>query len=271
MHSRMALVMVALTSVGASAQRFDVASVRRNTSGDQGQRTLNLVPGGVRVINLPLSTILWMAHGVQQVQMFNVPSWATSESFDITAKAPEGTRVSLDTFRPMLVELLADRFHLKTHHEMRELPVYRLVRVRETALGPKMNPAAVDCAGRSPAAAGAEARAQATNCGATGRPGGISVHGMPLATLTRLLGPAVGRVVVDETGLTGNWDLDVDYTPEQIQGNAFPAGAPPAGSASTDAPSLFTALQEQLGLKLEAGRAAVDVIVIDNLARPTED
>ena len=235
--------------------RFDVASVKANRSGPVGIRTLSLVPGGLRVVNLPLSTILWMAHAVQQDQMINVPSWTTTEAFDITAKAPEGVQPSMDTFRPMLRDLLAERFHLQTHHETRELSVYRLLRLRADSLGPKLKPAAVDCTGRPPD--NAEARAAMRNCGAGPVPGGLRVHGMPLFALTRFLGPSIGRVVVDETGLSGNWDLDLEYTTEQVAGG--------------DGVSPFTAVQEQLGLRLEAGRAPVDVIVIDHLARPTED
>jgi len=89
-------------------------------------------------------------------------------------------------------------------------------------------------------------------------PGGISVHGMPITTLAGLIAPSVERVIVDATGLTGNWDFDLAFV-NQVQ------------DANGDAPSLFTALREQLGLKLEAGRAPVDVIVIDRLERPTPD
>jgi len=255
----MLLTALALSSGGVRLQaddpNFDVASVKPNLSGPTGIRTLTLVPGGLRVINLPLSTILWMAHGVQQDQVLNVPHWATTEAFDITAKAPEGARPSMDIYRPMLVDLLSDRFHLKTHRDTRELPVYRLIRLRETSLGPKLSPAAIDCTGRPPETA--EARANLRNCGAGPVPGGLRVHGMPLTVLGRFLGPALGRVVVDETGLKGNWDLDLEYTTEQVQGG--------------DGVSPFAAVQEQLGLKLEAGRAPVEVIVIDHLDRPTPD
>jgi len=241
--------------LAADEPRFDVASVKPNASGPVGNRTLSLVPGGIRVVNLPLSTILWMAHGVQQDQIVNVPSWATSEAFDIVAKAPEGTRPSMDVYRPMLRELLADRFHLQTHHETRELPVYRLLRLRDASLGPKLSPAAIDCTGRPPETA--EGRIAMRSCGAGPVPGGLRVHGMPLLVLGRFLGPVLGRVVVDETGLKGNWDLDLEYTTEQIQGG--------------DGVSPFTAVQEQLGLKLEAGRAPVEVIVLDHLDRPMPD
>lgn len=239
--------------------RFDVASVKRSRPANDGVSTLTVVPGGVRVINLPLSTILWMAHGVQQDQVVNVPSWAASENFDITAKVPAGAPLNMDTFRPMLVDLLGERFELKTHHEMRELPMYRLVRVRPDRLGPRLAAAEMDCTGRAAPAANSSRAAVLRNCGAGPTPTGFRVHGMPLLVLARIMGPTAGRVIVDETGLSGNWDLDLDFTPAQLQ------------PGPNDPPSLFAALQEQLGLKLEPGRAEVDVVVVDHLARPTED
>jgi uncharacterized protein (TIGR03435 family) len=246
-----------LLLVAALAAQFEVASVKPNHSGPEGIRTLTTVPDGLRVINLPLATIFAMAHRVQPNQIINMPSWAFSESFDITAKAPVGVQMSLDTFRPMLVELLVERFHLSTHRETRDLQVYRLVRLHDNALGPKLSPAVVDCTGRTAAPTTPDGRAQMRNCGAGPRPTGLSVHGMPVRTLASLLAPTVGRVVVDETGLTGNWDLDLEFTSDNAHG--------------ADGVSVFAALQEQLGLKLETGRAPVDVIVVDHIGRPTED
>jgi uncharacterized protein (TIGR03435 family) len=244
---------------------FDVASVKHNISGNQGIRTLTLVPGGVRVINLPLATIVGVALRLQPDQVAGMPSWAADESYDITAKAPEGTRVTIDVMRPMLQALLADRFQLKTHHELRELSVYRLVRVG--AIGAKLTRAAADCSGRTPPTA---PDGRQVKCGASARPGSMSIHGFPILTLAQFLGPAVGRVVVDATGIDGLWDLDLEYAADQVQGNLFPVPAD-AGPAPSDGGSLFTALQEQLGLRLETGRAPVDVTVVDNLARPVDD
>lgn len=144
----MALVAALALQAGPPA-RFDVASIKPNQSGPTGTRTLTLVPGGLRVINLPLSAVPWMAHGVQQDQIVDIPSWAKDEAFDITAK---GSNVTPETFQPMLVALLADRFQLKTHHEMRELPVYRLLRVDERSLGPNLQLADYDCAALATAA-----------------------------------------------------------------------------------------------------------------------
>ncbi len=237
----------------ASGQQFDVASVKPNQTGPAGMHSLMLVPGGVRIVSLPLSTILWMAHGVQLDQILNVPDWARTESYDITAK---GTGVTVDTFRPMLVSVLKDRFQLRTHPETRELPVYRLLRADERSLGPKLQLADYDCgaAGTSAVRPSPELAAKLRNCGAGPRPWGIAVHGMPLRAFTRFAGQAAGRVIVDETGIHGDVDLDLEFSNDNPEG-----------------PSLFTAVREQLGLKLEAGKAPVDVIVIDHIDRPTAD
>src|ERR1041384_2202012 len=113
MRTLMLLAALAVGSAGlrAGETKFDVASLKPNNTGPgDGIHTLTLVPGGLRVINLPLGTILWMAHGVQQDQIVNAPDWAKTEWFDITARAPEGTPQSIDVYRPMLPELLPDRF-----------------------------------------------------------------------------------------------------------------------------------------------------------------
>jgi uncharacterized protein (TIGR03435 family) len=254
----------------ADLTRFEAASVKRNNSGNQGPRFLNPVPGGLRAVNLPLSTLLAIAHGVQADQVVDAPDWAKNENFDIIAKVPDGAALTMESFRPMLIDLLAERFQLKTRRASREMPVYRLVRVRENQLGPRLKPSPNDCsdARRGGGPAGPPPPNGAQPCGAFVRPGGLSVHGLPLVFFTRLLAPIAGRVIVDDTKLAGVVDLDMEFAPEVGNGAAGPQ--PPAGNGG-DAPSLFTALQEQLGLKLEASRAPVDVIVIEHLARPTED
>ena len=254
-----AVVQPALAQVPqpAGTLRFDVASVKPNQDGDVLPRNLSLVPGGVRVTNLPLSTILWMSYRVQADQVVEVPSWARSESFDIIGKAPAGVALNMDNVGAMLRDLLADRFRLSTRRELRELPVYALVQQKAGALGPRLKASGTDCLAGAPGGAPVApppTPPSPSACGATARPGSVSVHGFPLLTLARLVGPTVGRIVVDRTGLTGTWDLEIEFSADQ-----------------SDGPSLFTALQEQLGLKLEAARAPVEVVVIERLERPTPD
>lgn len=258
--------------------RFDVVSVKPNTAGDCPPCTLSLTPDGVRVSNLPLSTILWMSHRLQADQFVEVPSWARTENFDILGKAPAGVPITIDTVMAMMRDTLSERFQLKTRRDMREQPVYALVQMKQGAFGPKLAPAKGNCPGLGgpPGSATPPPPAQPTQptpamlrCGGTARPGYVGVHGLPLNALTRLIGPMVGRIVVDRTGLDGSWDLDLEFAPEGL--NPF-GGAPEAPArAPSDLPSIFTAVQEQLGLKLESTRALVEVVVIERLERPTPD
>ena len=261
----------------ADALRFEVASVKSNTAGACPPCNLALAPDGVRVNNLPLATILAMSHRLQADQIVDVPSWARIESFNIIGKAPAGVPLTIDNVMAMMRDLLAERFQLKTRREMREQPVYALVQMKPGAVGPKLAPANGDC----PSLNGSPGRGTAPlpaapptpamlRCGGTTRPGSVSVHGMPLNVFTRLVGPIVGRIVINRTGLEGDWDLDLEFTPE----GPNPPGGPPPGapaSAASELPSVFTAVQEQLGLKLESTRAPVEVVVIERLARPTPD
>jgi uncharacterized protein (TIGR03435 family) len=244
---------------GQKAQAFEVASIKPNRSDAPGVGGLGFAPGGIRARNQSPVRLLEIALSVQPDQVVGAPSWATNEGFDINAKV--GSNVAFNPMTmlgPMLFNLLESRFQLKMHHETRELNVYRLVRVRADRLGPKLAPAPIDACSPPAQTDAASLRVAARGCSAGPVPGGIDVHGMPLATLASLMGPSAGRVIVDATGLTGNWDLEIRF-------------AAPGQNADADSPSLFTALGEQLGLKLESGRAPVDVIVIDHVERPTPD
>lgn len=270
MASRTALALVCalllLQSVpDGQSKSFEVASIRRSDPAE-GNRYLAPEPGGrLRVVNLPVTTLVWMAYGVQSFQVVDGPAWAAADGYDIVAKAPDGTAVNMESFRPMLQTLLADRFQLKLRRETRDLPIYNLVLAnRDKALGTKLKRSAIDCTGNTPPPADPSLLA---SCGAWARPGGFSMGGMPIRVFTRLLSPAVSRVIVDQTQLAGTWDLEVSYTPDLTT-------APGAGGDArppSDSPTLFTALREQLGLNLEPGRGPVEVLVIESVARPTEN
>ena len=242
----------------SKALAFEVASIKPNTSDAVGVGGIGWGANDVRGRNQPPASLLRMAFGVQADQVINTPAWASSERFDINAKVAPGVVFNAMTmFQPLMRKLLEDRFQLKIHHETRELNVYRLVRVRSDRLGPKLAAAPANSCSAADQKETAAQIAAGRGCSAGPVPGGIRVQGMPLTT-TSLLAPSLERVVVDETGLTGNWDLDLTFV-TQVQ------------DANGDGPSLFTALEEQLGLKLESGRARVDVIVVDRLERPTPD
>ena len=271
------LVSTAALSAQSAPQpaRFEVASVKPNNTGDQCPCFLSPMPDGLRVINLPISTLLWMAHGVQADQVVDVPAWARRDRFDILAKGPAGMQMTMDAMRPMLRDLLAERFQLKTRRESREQPVYRLVQLKPGAPpGPRLKRGDFDCTRLGPPSPGQPAPAQpppAANtpvpCGAFVRAGGVTITNFPLAGLTRMMGPLTGRIVVDETGLEGPWSVELDFTPENIG----PPGGATAAPPPVDGLSIFTAVQEQLGLKLESGRAPVEVVVVERLERPSPD
>jgi uncharacterized protein (TIGR03435 family) len=271
---------------------FEVASIRRNTSGDGmiGFR-LGTGQGQVNLMNVPLRQLLVLAFGVQPYQIIGGPEWQTTERYDIVAKAESGNNAP-GQLNLMLQSLLADRFKLISHRETRELPVYYLTKARQDGkLGEGLKPASTDCGalGRGrpggppppptdgPRAGGPPAGAPPAGLGAGCRmmttPGRLIAAGQPLSLLTQSLANQVGRPVIDKTGITGNFDFELSFMPE---GRGAPVGPLPPGvpdlpPIDPNAPSLFTALQEQLGLKLESGRGPVEVVVIDSAQRPVED
>ncbi len=197
----------------------------------------------------------------------------------------------------MLRALLADRFRLTTHKETRELPIFALTFARnDRTLGPQLRRSATDCAalaaargrrgsGGQGAAGGPDGRGVAPavpmplapgerpSCGMRIGPGTIVAGGNQLSQFASVLSTWVNRIVVDRTGLTGGYDIDLQWTPDQMPfgfGGDRPAGAVPAPS-DPNRPSIFTALQEQLGLKLDSQKGPVEVLVIDHVEPPTED
>lgn len=261
-----------------AGQAFEVASVRPNNSGEP-RVLLGLQPGGrFSATNVTARLLIRQAYDVQDFQIVGGPDWLGSDRFDVVAKAPDDT-LSPELLRPMLRALLEDRFTLAASRETRDLPIYELVVARpDGALGQRLTPAAVDCAARRERRGGGPPPplpqpGEPIECGMMMGLGRITAGGIPLAELARSLSPQVGRVVIDKTGLTATYDFQLTYAPEQLTA----AGGPPllnGGTPSTvdpDAPNLFTALQEQLGLKLESRRGPVDVVVVERLERPEAD
>jgi len=235
--------------------RFDTASVKPNKSGAE-ERYIRIDPrgGSLTVVNLQLRALITFAYQIQSFQLEGGADWIASERFDILGK-PEREVPSTGAFfdghdplRMMLRTLLADRFKLVVHKETKELPIFELVLARQDGqLGPQLRPAAVDCAAQAAAAkAGTPPPASSGppgpgSCGMNMNPVSVSGGGVTLAMLANLLEGTVGRVVIDRTGLAGNWDLDVKYTPERSQ---LPPGVEPPVPIDWNGPSLFTALEE---------------------------
>lgn len=234
---------------------FEAASVKRNTSGETRMR-FETPPGRLTAVNVPLRFAIRQAWRVPESRVIGGPSWIDTERFDITATAPGIT--SGNENRILLRRLMMERFALAIHTETREMPVYALTSAKDGRLGPNLRPSTTDCTGKSAAVAGPR-----VVCGilVSQSPVAASLRG-GAATLTefiRLFGDFVDRPVVDESGLTGTFDLELEFT------------TTPAATPGSDLTVVFTALQEQLGLRLEPKRAQVDVLVVDSVSPPTPD
>jgi uncharacterized protein (TIGR03435 family) len=210
--------------------------------------------------------------------MFGWPDGIDTERYTITAKMPDGASVAAQ--QVAIRNLLKDRFKLVTHQETRELPIYNLVLARSDGrLGPALKESSAECqtaakeyfvAVRGGAPAQAPPAAIAKCVSSQPGIGKLGFNGQSISSLVTVLPQFVERKVIDRTGLTGLYDLTLKWTPEAIPSLlGLPQDPLPPGDP--DVPNIFTALQEQLGLKLEAGRGPVEVIVIDRLEKPTLD
>jgi uncharacterized protein (TIGR03435 family) len=270
---------------------YEVASVKANRSGS-GRVGFGNPPGQFTATNVPLRFLIQQAYRFMEFQVVGGPSWMDSERFDITAKTPRGAAdgtpgggVSPEANAAMLRALLADRFKLVAHIDTREMPVYVVTVAKgDGTLGPNLRASTVDCAARGRARGAAPPQmpqpGQPIECGmmmgfgpngSTIRAGG-SAFGELLRTITQNL----GRKVIDKTGLTGNFDIELQFVGDRPGMAGMPplpptAAGPSDPSATSNLPSLVTALREQAGLKLESERGPVEILVIDSVERPTED
>ena len=272
-----ALSIVALTARAQSPPTdfaFDVVSVKRNTSG--GPMLQRNTPGNIAMFNMPVRQLIRLAYQLQDFQIAGAPDWANTDRFDIEGRfepPPPGPPPQTPRMLLMLRTLLRDRFGMVARMETREMPILALRVVRaDGRLGPQLKPTAVDCAALN-AARGRGPAGGPPPCGSRVAFGQLLAGGMPISRLaTETLSQLTGRIVVDRTGLTGGYDIDLKWTPTPDQ---LPPGPPPPGielpQIDPNGPSLVTALQEQLGLKLDTERGPVDVLVIDRLQQPAEN
>ena len=259
-------VIAGIATARGQEPAFEVASVKVNTSGAPVSRIS--APDGTgrfETTNTSVRMLILNAYGIPGFQLVGGPSWVDSLHVDVVARgAASATRAEISA---MVRTLLAERFDLVVRRDRREMPVYALVVARDDRRpGPRMQASTTDCA--SAAAPGAPAPQTASGqllCTTRMSPFTINAGGMTMARLAQSLSGLVDRVVTDETKLPGGYDLQLAFTPERPP----PPGAPPP--ADPDAPSIFAALQEQLGLKLEARRGMVEMLVIDRIDRPKEN
>jgi uncharacterized protein (TIGR03435 family) len=260
-------IAIVATPLLAGQATFDAASVKPNRSGFPGGTT-DFRPGQFVATNQTLRFILSAAFNVEDFRIVGAPDWIDKDRFDIQARAT--SPVTRAEAMPMLRALLAERFSLKTHTEQREHPVYALVVSRAGALRAA---SATACVERGPQPRRV-APGELPSCGLLpARPGGLSGRSVPLELLATQLSPLVRRSVLNRTGLSGLFDIDLEWEIDEAQRAALTALLPdrPLAPANPDRPGLFGALQEQLGLKLDSIRAPVDVLVIDAVAHPTEN
>jgi len=244
---------------------FDVASIKPN-KGDSGTGGFRTTAESWQMLNGSISGLILSAYPTASDELVGGPQWVESDRYDVVARAAHVP--TPDEMRSMLRSLLAERFNFVGHYEMPERPIYALVLAnKEGRLGPQLRRIGIDCATFLASPAPLETRPVASN----GVPACyMEIEGTVAATVTSggmtmkslaksISGYAAGRFVMDKTGLDGYYEVTLRFTPQ---------GAP---SPSDDAPSIFTALQEQLGLKLEPQRAPVQVLVVDHIDRPSPD
>jgi uncharacterized protein (TIGR03435 family) len=266
MRTLLALVLGTSVAFVQSAPSFEVAAIRENTSGATGGST-RIQPGGRWIAtNISLASLITIAHGLNNDdRVLNVPDWTRRTLYDINAVGTPG--FANEHVPAALRALLRERFAMQAHVEPRESPVYNLTVMRtDGRLGPAMTPTTGNCRelaalrATNPAAANeaaAKAPASRVPCGIRYSNGGtlIEAGGVTAADLAIIVSGPAGRAVVDKTGLAGAYDVQLRHSGQD--------------AAGADAVSIFTAVQEQLGLRLEASTAPLDVIVVDSVSRPT--
>jgi uncharacterized protein (TIGR03435 family) len=281
-------------TTGPDAPRFEVASIRPNKDGTRGGGARTLPTGRVTTTNITLRRLIGMAYGLRMTDIVvGGPEWIHTEGFDVDAR-PEG-EVAVQRARLMLRTLLAERFKLAVRRESREMPVYALrLANADGRFGAQLQRPVGECVMAIPAFAQAAGPGDAARpdpaafgsqppLGKPGRRCGIAIEGpgtikagsTAIIGLITLLTPSLDRPVIDKTGLGGVFDFDLRYMGAAprldagLRGRGAPLSTTDAAPDPSDAPNVFTAVREQLGLRLDADRGPVDVLVVDGAERPT--
>jgi uncharacterized protein (TIGR03435 family) len=271
---RAVVALLILTFQVEKRLEFEVASIKPAAPDARG-RSIRPSPGGrVTISNMPLKELMTLAWRIQPYQIVGGPPWLDSAAFDISAKAQDTLKEG--DMQLLLQSLIEDRFQVVHHKETRELPIYALVVARKDGrLGPKLTETkeggctTLDPARPQPPPEPGQPLPR--NCGQM--QAGLKMIravGIQMSLLTPMLSRLLGRTVVDKTGLTGKYDLDIEWTFDEAIVLQLPPDVPKPVSDGSG-PSIFTALQEQLGLKLESQKGPVEVLVIDRAEKPTEN
>lgn len=267
----LALTLAAATALAQPAEvspSFEVASIRRTELLDGGR--FGAWPGGrFQMVNGTVESLITWAYNVRLPDLLvGVPDWVRTERYDVQAKAAD-PEASIPQRQLMVRTLLRERFNLQITHKQEIRPVYELVLARpDGRLGPKLKNIPIDCDAWFRDMIPGKPRVRPPSipdgvepCTTLSNPTSMTSGGTSIAALTSSLIYMVQRSVIDKTGLKGYYTYELEYEP----------GALVSERGTTTLPSIFTALQEQLGLRLEPGRAPVDVLVIDRIERPTPD
>jgi len=245
--TRIAAVLVVVASC-VSGQSFEVASIRPHVQSPSGAGTgrvgLSVSGSRLTVENLSLSGLITYAYDLKDYQVLGLPGWAESDRYDVSAKAEGDGELTRDSARPMMQTLLAERFQLKVHRGTKDTPVYELVIAKN---GPKFKES--------------KPEAQSTLSLRSGKGALMTVTKGSMAQLANQFSNrnGVDRPVLDKTGLTGGYDYKLAWS------------EPSATNADADVVSIFTAIQDQLGLKLEKATAPIEILIIDSAAKPSEN
>jgi bla regulator protein BlaR1 len=259
---------------------FDVVSIKPNHGGT-GLFRINAEPGRFVADNATLKFLIQFAYHVKESQILGAAGWIDSNHYNIEAKQDDSStdvqrKLSRDDqgeqLRLMLQSMLADRFKLTLHHETKDLPIYALVVAKN---GPKLQESPAAPEDSAPPGSPTPNGPQPRHSIRMGR-GQLTVNAQSLDMFAELLSHQLGRVVVNKTGLKGYYDFTLKWTPDEseAQMSGGPGGGPdarPAPAPDASGPSLFTALQEQLGLRIDAQKGPVDTLVIDHVEKPSEN
>lgn len=246
---RTSVVVLVAAPLLAQTLEFDVATIKPNNTGSTRSGTFTS-PGRLEGTNLSLHQMIVDAYTVRDFQVIGGPDWITRDRFDVIGKIPGSAPPN--SSREMLKSLLADRFNLVVHNETREEPVYELRLARaDRSLGSALKTADCDAGPCGD-----------TNTNESSAGGVVTARGVTMAEVSRWVSNRVDRVVIDRTGLTGAYDFEMRYARDILRTGS---------AAAADLPTVFTALQEQLGLKLEGARGPVEFLVIDRAERPLPD
>jgi uncharacterized protein (TIGR03435 family) len=242
------------TPAATKPRAFEVATIKPNNKND-GRWRLQPTPDGYTAMGVSLRKLVQEAYGVFDDKLLTGgPSWIDRDKFDLEAKfdaaaIPDAKNLTYRQRADMLQPLLADRFKLKVHHETKEFPVFNLVIAKSEPKLQETKPENVDDIGTG------------VTCHVLRNRGGYTQReDCMVASLEDLLRYATGRTVIDKTGLAGHYDFELRWTPDNVPASAV---------SDSSGPSIFTALEEQLGLKLEPATAPLDVLVIDSAEPPT--